>query len=49
MTTFRAFRSPSNVKRAYDELNRTGNSVFLNRNRRGDLLRITSEMSDLQL
>ncbi len=37
MTIFRAFRSPSNVKRAYDELNRTGNSVFLNRNRCGSL------------
>jgi len=44
---FRAFRSPSNLKRASDEPDRIGNSVFLNRNRCGDSLRITSEMSHL--
>ena len=49
MTISRIFRSPSNLKRIFDELNRTGNSVFFDRSCCGGLLRIIREMPDLQL
>ena len=49
MTISRIFRSPSILKRIFDGLNRTGNSVFFDRSCCGSKLRITREMSDLQL